>query len=350
MKINKWYIILPIVVVLVVASYFFLSKKGVPVKEIPIKNEVVKKTVSASGTVKSWDEADLSFPTLGTVYDIAVEKGEIVKKGTYLAALNNIVESQTAQSVKDTRDVAKLDLELYIENYETNKDAVGGKDEYEIQKRKYQELLSKAEASYQAQLGSLGKTYLYAPFEGKIIDIYFEEGETAMAGSTIIKIANEDKKIFEIELDQEDFGYLKQGQDVEITLDSYENTIFEGKVLQLPSYINQERSADFILDIDLVGENKDKALIGMEGDAYIILAKTDGEVNALTFDEIKYDINDDSYVYIIENNRVIKKEIEIGLKGDIYTEIITDIKKPIIQESDAKFKIEEGTKVKLVKQ
>lgn len=349
MKIKKWHIIVTVVLLGIVVYFVFFRKTGIPVKEIKIKNEVVKRTVSATGSIKSRNEASLSFASLGRVLEIAVEKGEIVEKGDYIAVLDNYTETQTTQALRDARDAAKRDLELFIENYETKKQDAGGEDEYEIQKRKYEELLSKAEAAYQAQLGTLSKTYIYAPFNGKVIEIYKEEGETVAAGTNIVKIADEEQKIFEIELDQEDFGYLEEGQEVEIELDAYEDELFPGNVNQLPSYVETEDGGDFVIEIDLIDEQKEKALLGMTGDAFIILAKTDSEVKALTFDEIKYDIEDEPYVYVYDNGRVEKLYIELGLKGDIYTEVITEIEKPIIQESDAKFDLEEGIKVKLVR-
>ena len=79
MNIKKWYFIIPVVLITIIIGFIIFSKKGVPVKEIPLKERVVKRTVSASGTVKSRDEADMSFLSIGSIYNIAVKKGEEVK-------------------------------------------------------------------------------------------------------------------------------------------------------------------------------------------------------------------------------------------------------------------------------
>jgi len=349
MKKRKWLIIIGILVIALIGYLLFFRKTGIPVKEIKIKNVVVKKTVSAAGEVKSREQADLSFSAMGRLSDIAVEEGDVISDGAYIASLDNFTEAQSTQAVKDGRDVAKRDLELYVEQYETNMDAVGGQDEYAIGKRRYEELLSKAEATYQAQLGTLGKTYIYAPFAGKIIDIYYEAGETVISGSPVVKIADEDQKIFEIQLDQEDFTYLELGQEVDIKLDAFEDETFTGIVTKLPSYVEDNAGKDFVIKIDITGDNKNKALLGMTGDAYIILAKTDGEVPALTFDEVQYDIDDKPFVYVFNEGRVETLYIDLGLKGDIYTEIRSNIDKPIIQESDSKYDLQDGVKVKLIR-
>lgn len=348
MKIKKWYLIPLIILVILVVYFVFIRKSAVIVKEIPLKNVEVKKTVSASGTVKSLHEADLSFASLGRLQNLAVKEGDHVDKGQYLAALNNYTESETAQSLKDTRDSAILDKKLFIENYETNMDAVGGKDEYKIQLNKYEEAISKAEAAYQAQLGNVGRTYIYAPFSGTIIDLPIEIGETVSAGTVVVKVADLDNLVFEIGLDQEDFGYLNEGQEAEITLDSYDNETFKGNVTTLPKYVNKEAGGeDFTIKIAFSKDNPVQPLEGMTGDAYIILSKTEGKVSALTFDEIQYDINNNPYVFVDDNGKAKKQNIEIGLQGDIYTEIKSKIDKPIIQANESKNKLNDGENVNL---
>jgi RND family efflux transporter MFP subunit len=348
MKFKKWYFI-PLILIAILAGYFiFFKKSTVAVKEIPLKDIEVKKTVSASGTVKSVHEADLSFASLGRLQNLAVKEGDQVKKGQYLAALDNYSESETAQSLKDARDSAILDKKLYIENYQTNMDAVGGEDEYKININKLDEAISKAEAAYQAQLGNVGRTYIYAPFEGTVIDLPIEVGETVSAGTMVVKLADLNNLIFEIGLDQEDFGYLSQGQEAEITLDSYDNQTFKGTVVSLPNYVNQAEGVnDFTIKIAFDKDNPMQPLEGMTGDAYIILSKTEGKVKALTFDEVEYDINDNPYVFVDDNGKARKKPIEIGLQGDIYTEVKTEIDKPIIQPNESKNKLEDGDLVKL---
>ena len=347
MKIKKWQIIIGILVLVGIGFFVFGRDKSVKVKEIPLKSKVVKRTVSASGTVTSKNDANLSFAGIGRVSHLAVREGDEVLEGTYLGSLDNIAESQATQSLKDSRDIALRDLDLYIEQYSTNRNAVSGFDEYEIGVRRLQELASKAEANYQAQIATLGKTYLNAPFDGKIIDILYEVGETATSGSTVVKMADVNNLVFEIELDQEDFGFLKVGQKVEITLDAYEGETFEGQVTELPSYVDSADGTDFIVKIDFSGLDSSKVLLGMTGDAFIILSETQTEVPALTFDEIFYDIEDNPYVFILSEDKAVKQSLETGLQGDIYTELKTRIDAPVIQPDDDKVDLEEGTQVKI---
>ncbi len=291
-------LIITITLILIVFGGSYLVKKSnghIKVESVETENVVVKQTVSASGSVISENEASLAFASMGRLEGLEVKKGDKLNKGDFIAYVSNYDSSQTSQAYKDARDISKKDLEIYIESYGSNMDAVGGEDEYYLNIARLKELISKAEASYQSTLGSLNNTYLYAPFDGTIIDTYKEIGEVVSVGANVVKIADLEDLIFEIEVDQEDFGILKIGQDVEITLDSYGEHVFTGVVRELPQYAD-ETTTEFIVRISLMQSEEMPVLLGMKGDASIIVETSGDEVVALTFDTVFKD-NDQYYVW-----------------------------------------------------
>lgn len=314
-----------IVIALLITFFVIYSKAKPKVFEVTaVETEVitVRKTVSASGTVISKNQSNLALAAVGQLQYLAVEKGDIVAKGDLIGNVYNYDSSQSSKALRDSRDIVLRDIDIYRENYETHPNAVGGNDEYLLGLRRMDELLSKAEASYQASLGSLSKTILYAPFSGVVLDIFKDVGEVVTAGTPLVKIADLDALIFEISVDQEDFGALVLDQVVEITLDSYDGPMFFGKVSELPQYAD-EATEEFIIKIELDPSTEYQILLGMNGDASIIVEE---EIDAisLTFDVI-YESDDGYYIWIVENGSLVKEVVEIGLEGDVYTTIITDL-------------------------
>ena len=344
-------IVILIVALIIAAGLLFMRSRAKVIQAEPVTltQVVVRKTVSASGTVTSLNKSDMSVAGGGQLQNVYIKKGQEVTKGQLLANVYNYDSSQSAQASKDARDVAKKDLELYIENYQNNQAAVGGSEEYRINVKRLEELLSKAEATYQASLGSLSKTALYAPFSGTVVDILADVGEVVTAGAPILKLADLNALIFDVNVDQEDFGLLKLGQPAEITLDSYEGVIFGGKVVELPKYA-QDETSEFEVKIEINSTQDQLPLPGMKGDASIIIAETSDEVNALTFDSIFFNNGDKPFVWVSENGRLAKKEIDTGLEGDVYTELKTDLSNIQIvlpTETDA-VKAQEGIKINIV--
>lgn len=337
--------------VLLAFWFFFLRQSQLTslVRKIDVKDVKVSRSVSASGEIKSDHQASLSFVSTGRIVQMSVEKGNKVKKGQLLAVLDTQVQRETAQSYKDTRDSAIRVRDLYIHDKYKNIKVLGGETEYEIKLRGYNENVSQAEAAYQAQLALLNNSYIYAPFDGTVVEVYQKQGEIAATASPIIELADLDNLVFEISVDQSDFGFVKQGQEVKINLDSYDNYDFMSKINELPFSANAA-TGSFDLKIPIKGDAEHNLTIGMLGDSYIELASSSSNVKALTLDEIFYDSQDNPYVWVVENTKLKKRMIETGLEGDVYTEIkgeAANISQVVIPADDSQ-KMEDGYTARII--
>ncbi len=212
---RKRKILIPLIIIVLVAGVVLMLKKQsstLPVKEVFLQNVKVARTVSATGAVTSDSSSDESFPSAGQIVSILVKEGESVLEGDLIATLNKGVISNTAQSYKDARDIVLRNRDLFVEQYEDNKDAAGGEVEYEIKLRTLDEQVSQAQASYDAYLAQIRNTNIYSKISGTVVDVILEPGDVVAAGASVIKIADLAKMTFEIELDQEDIGSIEIGQ------------------------------------------------------------------------------------------------------------------------------------------
>lgn len=328
--------------------FFRDSIKTIPVRKISSTQRIVTKTVSALGEVKANKEASIAFTTSGTISAIAVSKGDTVSQGKFIASLISPEGDHNIQVAKDSRDIALRERDLFIENYreKSDRDALGGQTQYEIQLRTYEEYASKAEANYQSVLATYSRNYLYAPFDGKVLDVYKTEGEVANPTDPIVKLANEDL-VFEVSIDQTDFGLLKEGQSVELTLDAFSNEKFSGRTITLPKYANGSANPNFTVEIAFDDPDK-KVLLGMRGDVKITVDSTESEVTSLLYDEVLFDSEDNPFVWIVKNGLLEKMPIEIVLEGDLYTEIKTDISNLIlVGPLNSAIQIEQGFRAKI---
>lgn len=341
------YLLLGIPVALLLWIFFLRPKQLTAlVRKVEVENRVVARTVSASGQVKADEQADLTFMSAGKITVISVKKGDEVRQGELLAYLDGSTQYQTSKSYKDARDVALRNKDLFVEDREANIKALGGEDAYNIKVRQLEELISQAEASYQAQLSTLGNSYIYAPFDGTIIDVNKKVGETAIVGETVVTLANMSKFVFEISIDQEDYGFIKLGQPAKINLDSYDTFDFVTAVDQVPLTANPVTGV-FDIEIPIAGDPEHRLAIGMSGDAYIDVLTTGGEVRALTIDEIFYDVSDEPFVWIVDNGKLKMLPVELGTEGDIYTEILTDVNEVVVPAEESQ-KLTEGYTAKII--
>ena len=349
MKKRTIIIISAVILVLAGVGYWYFTKPKVQeVEQVLIERNEVERTVSASGSMKSSNQANLSFQASGIITSIAVEEGMKVEKGKLLASINTSTQSQSAKAYKDARDIALRDRDLFIEQFADNKDAAGGENEYEIKFRRINEQVSQAEAAYRSQINVLPNYFIYAPFDGTIINSNKKIGETATASETIVTLAELSNLYFEIELDQEDFEFVKLEQAVNITFDAFPDEIFTGKITEVPEYVRLSGTSGVLrIKISVEQNDTNPLLLGMTGDVDIVVAKTE-PVDTLIFDEVVEE-NNNYFVWIIEDGKLKKLPIEIGLEGDIYTEIKTDINNyTIVIPSTSDQELVEGEYAKVI--
>ncbi len=337
-----------VIVLLVVGGVIYsisqkASNKAVEVEKVAVETIEVAKTVSASGEVKAKTEYDLAFEAGGRINTLYVKKGDLITKGKVLADAVSVSDFNDIQSLRDSRDIAIRDKDIYKETYATNTGAVGGDNEYQANIRRLDEIISRANANYNSALNSLANLRILAPTDTTVVDVLKEENEVAVGGQTVLRVADLNDLIFKVSVDQEDFGFIKNNQPVLITLDSYKNTTFSGKISSLPFFANA--AGDFEVEITLEPAKDAQILLGMTGDAEIQIESSNGKVSALSFDAISKD-EKGKYVWIDADGVLQKKYIETGLEGDFYTEIKTNLSAITVVIPTEDVELTEGQAVK----
>ena len=336
---------IPIILILGVVIYSRVSTKAVVVDKATSDKQVVVKTISASGEVTSNYLYELSFEGLGRINQLAVKKGDEVTKNMLLASAVGISDYNDIQSLRDSLDIAKRDKDVYVELYDTKRSSVGGENEYEANVRRLDEYISRAQANYNSALNSLSRLRITSPIDGTVVDVLKEQNEVASVGQTVVRVADLSSLVFEVLIDQEDFGLISVGDEVEITLDSYKDKTFKGVVSKLPLFAQE--NGDFEVNISIT-DAESQILLGMKGDATVKIDQTGGEVTALSFDLLNED--DNGYFLWIDSNGILKKKkIEIGLEGDFYTEVKTDLEGLAIVVPEQDSNPLEGLRVKYAK-
>ncbi|MEN9389755.1 MAG: hypothetical protein RLY61_839 [Candidatus Parcubacteria bacterium] len=320
----KKLLLLIIPLVIIVLAVFISSKtrsKSITVEKASSEKQVVAKTISASGEVTSKYLYDLAFEGTGRINQLSVAKGDPVTKGMLLASAVNLSEYNDIQALRDTLDIAKRDKDIYVELYDTKRSSVGGENEYEANVRRFDEYISRATANYTSSLNALSRLRITSPIDGTVVDVIKEQNEVAATGQPVVRVADLSSLVFEVLIDQEDFGLLSVGDSVELTLDSYKDKTFSGEVSALPLFAQE--TGDFEVNIAITDSDK-PILLGMKGDATVKIDETSKKVTAIAFDLLNED--DSGYFLWIDDKGILKKKkIEIGLEGDFYTEVKTDI-------------------------
>lgn len=182
------------------------------------------------------------------------------------------------------------------------------------------------EAQYETALNNLGKSVLRAPASGIIKAVNFKVGEVAgltsinsntgaINSNTFAEMISFDF-IFEAQVPESDIAKLSVGQTAELTFDAFSaDEKFSGKIVSVePSSTVVQDVVDYVVKVAL-DKNDPRFKDGMSADIDFQIAQKD---NVLFIPEraIQTEGNNQTVQILNENNKVEKRNISTGLKGD----------------------------------
>ena len=206
--------------------------------------------LEASGIIEV-TEVLVRSKIVGRVTALGFEEGQAVPAGHELARLAtdelSAQEHQALSAVATAQQQAALaetNLKLAEDTYSRNKALYESKMlseqafyQIESQLKAARSQLEAARGSQaQAQAGlnllrvQIGNATIIAPVSGTVLERNIEVGELAMAGSAICKLGDLARPYLKIYLPEGQYGRVRLGQQVQVSVDSYPGRTFAGRV------------------------------------------------------------------------------------------------------------------------
>ncbi|GIK59735.1 MAG: HlyD family efflux transporter periplasmic adaptor subunit [Ignavibacteriota bacterium] len=140
--------------------------------------------------------------------------------------------------------------------------------------------LDKAVAGVELLQKNIRDSYVTSPINGFLVKTFIERGESVIPMSSLFKVSDLDIIELEIYISEEELGYVKLGQKADISVDSFKDKTFEGKVTYIspeaeftPKNIQtKDERTKLVYAVKITIQNKDYYLkSGMPADAVIRL-------------------------------------------------------------------------------
>ena len=354
-RIKKRYLfaISALIVCLLAFGGIFQAKK-IKYDTKQIKKCTITQHVEASGTINPVNTVSVGSTVSGLIKAIYVDYNSEVKKGQLLAQIDPAnfeaqVQQTQAQIANAQANLAKLQAiadfdekqyQRYKNLYSRNFVAKSELDQkYSTYKSDIAQInaaaaqINQFQASLRTAQTNLGYTKILAPVDGTVISRKIDLGQPVAASfqaPELFTIAQDLTKMqIEVSVSEADIGKVKEGQEVTYTLDGYPDSTFDGKVTQVrlsPTTVSNVVTYTVIVDVD----NEDlKLKPGMTANVSIITSKSE-DVMCVPNLALKFtpDINGPKYknqgIWIIENGKPKRVDIETGASDDSVTEVVSD--------------------------
>lgn len=361
---------------------FYLSRRerGLEVETATVSQSDIRIIVSASGKVRSANQADIFAKTSGTVWGLPVVDGQQVSQGdlllqldataaqatnaskelaletarqkkkdledsaytsadlqaaealvnekyfAWLMAEEDYNEDKTDESKKETRDTAYT---LYLQAEEALEDLRRSNPSDQDWVKVDAEIASARKALLDAKL-TLSHTTVTAPQDGTLL--YYDGGSGKLdttsvvtSGQKLFIIADLEDIQFEAEVDEADIGKIEVGQKVRLDLDAYPGREFSGAVSEIERIVSLDSAGNKVVKVKIRIQAADEPgfKLGLSGDADIIIEEKKG-VLTVPLEAVSGEGGKD-YVSVWDGKKALRRPVELGLESDDVVEVLSGL-------------------------
>lgn len=233
---------------------------------------------SFDGVTEPIEQAKVGFTIPGKIEKVWVKEGDSVKKGDTLINLVKTDDELRVRATKITAEdiseivASKVKMETYEKDlqaikklFETSssvsEEQIWEKElNYNIAKAEWEAAKSKKSKDsleYQLAQAQLEKQYLIAPFDGEIVFIAKNMGESVEALSPIVEIADVRTCRFTAYIIANKARKLKVGQQVKLQLNGGNNAQIKGSIEYVSPVVDK---SSMLRTVKVVFDNQNKAI------------------------------------------------------------------------------------------
>jgi len=340
------------------------SDRSVLVTTVAAEVSPVNDTPTFSGKLEPLESANVISKITGRVGAVQVEIGSQVKAGATLVILDAqelaaaVSQAQAAVEVaRSNLQNAQLDYETAQANYERNKTLLEEKilspsdfdNKFAMPLKKAEQQaqhgapsqLQQALAALELAQANYQNSIISAPFNGLVTAKNISPGELATTSLTLVTLVNIDKVVAQFAVDENYINLLKTGDQLPVRVGAVSNQPFTGVITNI-SPAASANTKGFTVRIQV--DNPDHLLKpGMFAEAYpgganppeLAVPKT------AVFSEAGQ-----SYVWIVEQGTVAKREVVTGTAGPSRIAIKTGLTPGQLVVTSAVDQLQAGMSVK----
>ena len=367
---------------LILIALFGGSKEEIiAVQTEKVMKRDITQTVAATGKINPEFKVPITSEVTGEIVNLPVEEGDRVKKGQLLIKIKGdayVAQQERAQANLQASEanlqMRKAELDKVTQDYNRMKELHGKSlaSDSELETAKSNYLSTKAQyesaeanvlqnkASLKEIIEQVKKTTIYSPIDGVVTKLNVELGERVLGsgfsqGTDIMTVSDLTNIEATVEVDENDVVLISVEDTASIKVDAFGDRIFKGIVTQIGNSAitsglgTQEEVVNFEVRIKLL-EPDDALRPGMSCNADIetetvhdvisvpiqsVTARSDfnmgqnqegegededSDVKPATNNK-KEDKKIQEIVFIVENNKAKKINVETGISDDNYLEI-----------------------------
>lgn len=343
------FVVLPLVII--VTLFYLWPQKRLDVEYTVLQSGSIEEVVTplSNAILQSEKFAHIRASITGEIEKIMFRKGDRVKGGELVIRVKNdeqyarlkLAEAnlragiaqlkQTrirSSNIKKTLQRAERLFEEKVVSESSLEQAKTESEAIDEAQNILEANIMQLEAQLRIARSLYENTFIRAPFEGVISDMFIEEGEYLMPGSPIYDLYSDSSFYLSARFDEVDAAKIATGMKVRLKSDAIGKQMLETKVSWISPIVSADIKASRGVEVhfELPAYRPDMR-IGMTFEAEVVISTKDSAKYLPSHVIIgKYG---EKYIYVINGDLAQKKVIQIGLSNWERTEILSGV-----EESD----------------
>jgi len=297
----------------------------------------LENTSPLTGRLEPVEEVTIIPKAAGEVTGVYVELGDKVSKGTVLFELDKTQVATTYNQAKVSYSDAKTNLDRITALY---KEGAVSQQQYEQAKTAF----TVAQEVYTAASDGINNYTVTSPIDGYVTSINVEVGSIASQASASATIANIDELEIETSISETIINKIHVGDKVDVLVSSASSTPFSGTVTAL-SPAPATGSLTYPMKVTLDNPTAD-VKPGMFAEVIITSDKTENVI-ALPSGAVLIK-SGQTVVATIENNKVVLKDVVVGVDNGQLAEIKSGIKAGDTVVIEGQYYLEENSEFNII--
>ena len=238
---------------------------------VPAQTANIPDMVEAIGTLKAAETSQLAAQMMGNIVEIRVREGDHVQRGQVLAAIDDAqpraaLDRATAADLAAQQEISASESDFSLaestfKRYQTLYDRKSvSPQEFDEIKARYQAAQARremaragqaqAKAALQQARTAFSYAHIVAPFDGLVTEKKADIGTLASPGMPIFTVEDLRRYRLEATVNESDLRYVRQGQQIAVSIDAIGDREFKGKVVEIvPAADPASRS--FLVKVEL---------------------------------------------------------------------------------------------------
>jgi membrane fusion protein, multidrug efflux system len=283
-----------------------------------VKRRDLRQVLQLSGALRAVNQAAVKAMVAGEVREVLVREGMAVKAGQILIRMDTREYQARLDQAKGALLAARGQLDIATKSRDNNKALLAkgfiSQNAFDNAASQYDIAAANVESAKGAldvTQKALHDTVIYAPISGLVSSRTIQPGEKVSPDNHLLDIVDLHQMEMEAAVPTSDITHVALGQEVLVTVEGLPSAV-SGKVVRInPATQGTSRSIMTYIQLD----NPQGWLRGgMFGEARLTLDK---KAAVLTVPQSALQTEaDKSYLYAIENGRIVRKQVAPGISGD----------------------------------